>query len=105
MENIKDGIYTYSEWVVNDIEKIQQLNALLVDERNEKKRSEINEEILKEKATQREIVYSFPISRIKSNCVDCNISLGETFEQLLKNNLSRGNYCPNCNAKYGKLNY
>ncbi len=37
MENIKDGIYTYSEWVVNDIEKIQNLNALLVEERNEKK--------------------------------------------------------------------
>jgi len=74
MENIKDGIYTYSEWVVNDIEKIQNLNALLVEERNEKKRSQINEEILKEKATQREIVYSFPISRIKSNCENCRIS-------------------------------
>ena len=45
MEKIKDGIYTYSEWVVNDINKIHELKALLVDEKNQQKRDDIYSEI------------------------------------------------------------
>lgn len=103
MEKIKDGVYTYSEWVVNDINKIHELKALLVDEKNQQKRDDIYSEIEKEENTLREIIYSFPVSRVKDKCADCSLSLGETFEAQLKNNISRGNYCPSCNAKYGKI--
>lgn len=99
---IENGICTYSEYVINDIEKVHNLTSLLVEERDQNKRDKINEEILKEKSIEREIKYSFPISRIKDKCVDCHDPLGETFEQLLKNNITRGNYCPTCNGKYGK---
>ena len=62
MEKIKDGIYTYSEWVVNDINKIHELKALLVDEKNQQKRDDIYSEIEKEENTLREIIYSFPVT-------------------------------------------
>ena len=87
MEKIKDGIYTYSEWVVNDINKIHELKALLVDEKNQQKRDDIYSEIEKEENTLREIIYSFPVSRVKDKCADCSLSLGETFEAQLKNNI------------------
>ena len=67
MEKIKDVIYTYSEWVVNDINKIHELKALLVDEKNQQKRDDIYSEIEKEENTLREIIYSFPVSRVKDN--------------------------------------
>ena len=70
MEKIKDGIYTYSEWVVNDINKIHELKALLVDEKNQQKRDDIYSEIEKEENTLREIIYSFPVSRVKDKCAD-----------------------------------
>lgn len=103
MEKVINGIYSYSEWVVDDTEKINKLNALLVTEKDTETRNKIEQEILQEKQKLREIQYSFPISRVKDKCVDCHNSLGETFEQQLKNNVARGNYCPSCNAKYGKL--
>lgn len=99
---IENGICSYDEEVLDNAHLIYQLKGSLVGKTTQE-RKEIQKLIDIEKKNIRVISYSFPISRIKTHCVDCGkqIVADDEFEKLLYNNIIRGNYCPTCSARYG----
>lgn len=98
---IENGICSYDEEVVNNAQLVYKLKGGLAYKTTEE-RNEMQKVIDHEKKNIRLIHYSFPISRIKTHCVDCGkqIAIDDDFEKLLYNNIARGNYCGNCNARY-----
>jgi hypothetical protein len=52
-----------------------------------------------EKTSSGVIALEYDTDHIKDFCVDCDYSI----KNPEQNYLVRGNFCPECNAKYGKL--
>lgn len=99
---IENGICSYDEKIVDNLDTINKLKRSLVD-KTDAQRKKILAEIEIEKGKYRLIHYEFDISKVKKNCVDCHNPLVQSDDplQYIYNNIIRGNYCATCNAKYG----
>lgn len=99
---IENGICSYDEKIIDDLNKINRLKKQLYNTSGLKRESILNE-IEIEKNKYRLIHYEFPLSKVKMNCVDCGKILvqSDDFKHFIYNNIIRGNYCATCNAKYG----
>ena len=107
--NIKDGMVSYFEYVINDIEKVHNIKSeikycieKLKMDTNSEKVKEFTSQLKEEMSKKRKIEYEFPLKNIKNNCCDCGVEYLYPFEVLILNYISRGNYCASCNAKYNK---
>ena len=99
---IKNNIVRYSDFVINDIDKVNEIKNTLLLCTNKKEIKKITNQMNKEKEIKRELFFELDVRKVKENCVDCNETLGDTLDLRIKNNMVRGNYCGACNSKYGK---